>query len=123
MGFARVAADCPGSLGTLVALTGYRIASPADLLYLGLATHFVPTDQLPVSFPLARPAWPPHDACRPALRRRPSPWPPMVSRMAPAALHHDGAQPLQQLPSSCPRAAMPDAKHLLQTPESVRAWA
>ncbi|HEY0525532.1 MAG TPA: enoyl-CoA hydratase/isomerase family protein [Stellaceae bacterium] len=37
---------CPGQLGMYLALTGARMRA-ADLLYCGLATHFVPRERLP----------------------------------------------------------------------------
>ena len=37
----------PGFIGTWLALTGARIG-PADCLYAGIATHYVPSDRLPL---------------------------------------------------------------------------
>jgi enoyl-CoA hydratase/carnithine racemase len=37
---------CPGYLGLYLALTGYRM-NPADSLYVGLATHYMPQNHLP----------------------------------------------------------------------------
>lgn len=46
MGFATLAARMPSqALGLYLGLTGARVSSPADLLYLGLATHYVPADK------------------------------------------------------------------------------
>ncbi|MGH6930239.1 MAG: enoyl-CoA hydratase/isomerase family protein, partial [Dongiaceae bacterium] len=36
---------CPGALGTYLGLTGVRLGA-ADMLYCGLATHYVPSDDL-----------------------------------------------------------------------------
>ncbi|HYD30729.1 MAG TPA: enoyl-CoA hydratase/isomerase family protein, partial [Azospirillaceae bacterium] len=36
---------CPGKLGTYLALTGSRLKT-ADILYIGMATHVVPSDKL-----------------------------------------------------------------------------
>lgn len=35
----------PGDLGLFVALTGMHIHSPVDMMYLGLATHYIPLDR------------------------------------------------------------------------------
>ena len=36
-----------GATGLYLALTGSRLKTPQDLLYAGLGTHFVPSQQLP----------------------------------------------------------------------------
>jgi enoyl-CoA hydratase len=48
---------CPGQIGMYLALTGARLRA-ADLLYCGLATHFVPRERLPALIEgLTRIAW------------------------------------------------------------------
>lgn len=42
VGWVIRAARMPGALGLWLGLTGARVSQPADLLYLGLATHYVP---------------------------------------------------------------------------------
>ena len=37
----------PGSLGLYLGLTGKRLDWPVDLLYSGLATHYMPSSELP----------------------------------------------------------------------------
>jgi hypothetical protein len=48
VGFAFKAAHMPGQLGLFLGLSGVRLSSPADLLYTGIATHYIPEDQLQV---------------------------------------------------------------------------
>ncbi|CAM6087045.1 unnamed protein product [Calypogeia fissa] len=49
VGFAHLMAESPGNgaLGSYLALTGARVKNPADALYVGLATHYVPSANLP----------------------------------------------------------------------------
>jgi len=48
---------CPGHLGRYLGLTGARLG-PADALYCGFATHFVPREQVPALIAeLGRTAW------------------------------------------------------------------
>lgn len=49
VGFAHLVASSPGdgALGAYLALTGARVSTPEDAIYAGLATHFVPSEQIP----------------------------------------------------------------------------
>eukprot|EP00850_Spirogloea_muscicola_P006075 SM000028S10169 [mRNA] locus=s28:718282:721366:- [translate_table: standard] len=47
VGYAYLAATvCKPGIGSYLALTGARLSNPADALYSGLATHYVPSEKL-----------------------------------------------------------------------------